>query len=161
MEAIMQVIKGQDIQDGDVAYSLVKSLIKGDALQAFQNEEASQEVKDGPTFTKCLAAVTKHVFPKKPYKTQKKYTQNISKPLRLGSCKWISRMIKLNDYLVHFPVPAGVTATKISCKEFVDVLEDRIRYQWKVEFDKEGFDLSSSTLKDYLDMCAHLEEAEL
>eukprot|EP00957_Ditylum_brightwellii_P061336 4655564-Ditylum_brightwellii.AAC.1 len=37
MKAIMQVIKGQDIQDGDAAYSLVKSLLKGGALQVFQN----------------------------------------------------------------------------------------------------------------------------
>eukprot|EP00957_Ditylum_brightwellii_P026218 1982550-Ditylum_brightwellii.AAC.1 len=95
MEAITQVIKGQDIQDGDAAYSLVKSLLKGDALQVFKNEGENQEVKDNPAFTKCLATVTEHVFPKKAYKTQKKYTQNICKPLRLGSCKWISRMIKL------------------------------------------------------------------
>eukprot|EP00957_Ditylum_brightwellii_P175265 13342961-Ditylum_brightwellii.AAC.2 len=72
MEAIMQVIKGQDIQDGDTAYLLVKSLLKGDALQVFQNEEASQEVKYNLAFSKCLAAVTEHVFPKKAYKTQKK-----------------------------------------------------------------------------------------
>eukprot|EP00957_Ditylum_brightwellii_P078127 5939733-Ditylum_brightwellii.AAC.1 len=94
METIAQVIKDQDIQDGDVAYSLVK---------------------DSPTFTKCLAAVTKHVFPKKAYKMQKKYTQNI----------------------LHFPVPDRVTATKISCKEFVDVIEDRILNQQKLEFEKE------------------------
>eukprot|EP00957_Ditylum_brightwellii_P050962 3865158-Ditylum_brightwellii.AAC.1 len=70
-------------------------------------------------------------------------------------------MIKLNDYLVHFPVPDGVTATKISCKEFVDVLEDGIPYQWKLEFEKEGFDSSSSTLKEFLGVCVRLEEAEL
>eukprot|EP00957_Ditylum_brightwellii_P023284 1757099-Ditylum_brightwellii.AAC.1 len=73
MNAITHVIKGQDIQDGDAAYSLVKSLLKRDALQVFQNEEASQETKDSLAFTKCLAAVTKYVFPKKAYKTQKKY----------------------------------------------------------------------------------------
>eukprot|EP00957_Ditylum_brightwellii_P131775 10049343-Ditylum_brightwellii.AAC.1 len=77
MEAIMQVIKGQDIQDKDVVYLMVKSLLKGDALQVFKNEEASQEIKDDPAFTKCLAAVTNHVFPKKAYKTQKKYIWNI------------------------------------------------------------------------------------
>eukprot|EP00957_Ditylum_brightwellii_P033444 2534068-Ditylum_brightwellii.AAC.1 len=71
MDAITQVIKGQDIQDGDAVYSLVKSLLKGDALQIFKNEETSQETKDGPAFTECLAAVTEHVFPKKAYKTQK------------------------------------------------------------------------------------------
>eukprot|EP00957_Ditylum_brightwellii_P145358 11069934-Ditylum_brightwellii.AAC.1 len=41
--AITQVIKGQDIQDGDAVYSLVKSLLKGGALQVFQNKEESQE----------------------------------------------------------------------------------------------------------------------
>eukprot|EP00957_Ditylum_brightwellii_P159102 12109121-Ditylum_brightwellii.AAC.1 len=54
-----------------------------------------------------------------------------------------------------------MTATKIACEEFVDVLEDRVPYQWKLEFKKEGFDLSSSTLKEFLDVCVRLEEAEL
>eukprot|EP00957_Ditylum_brightwellii_P125295 9549999-Ditylum_brightwellii.AAC.1 len=85
MDAIAQVIKGQDIQDRDAVYLLVKSLLRGDALQVFKNKEASQEIKDGPAFTKCLAAVMEHVFPKKAYKTQKKYFQNIRKPLVLGS----------------------------------------------------------------------------
>eukprot|EP00957_Ditylum_brightwellii_P013090 988912-Ditylum_brightwellii.AAC.1 len=77
MDVITQVIKGQDIQDGDAAYSLVKSLLREDALQVFNNEEACQEVKDDPVFTKCLAAVMEHIFPKKVYKTQKKYIWNI------------------------------------------------------------------------------------
>eukprot|EP00957_Ditylum_brightwellii_P024168 1822047-Ditylum_brightwellii.AAC.1 len=85
MDAITQMIKGQDIQDGDAMYLLVKSLLKGDALQIFKNKEASQDVKDGPVFTKCLAVVTEHIFPKKAYKTQKKYIWNICKPLVLGS----------------------------------------------------------------------------
>eukprot|EP00957_Ditylum_brightwellii_P079757 6064372-Ditylum_brightwellii.AAC.1 len=65
MEAIIQVIKGQDIQGGDVAYSLVKSLLKRDALQVFKSKEESQEIKDGLAFTKYLVAVTKRIFPKK------------------------------------------------------------------------------------------------
>eukprot|EP00957_Ditylum_brightwellii_P065569 4973135-Ditylum_brightwellii.AAC.1 len=70
-------------------------------------------------------------------------------------------MIKLNDYLVKFLVPDGVTIKKISCKEFVFVLGDGIPYQWKLEFKKEGFNLSSSTLKEFLDVCVRQEEAEL
>eukprot|EP00957_Ditylum_brightwellii_P014805 1116361-Ditylum_brightwellii.AAC.1 len=69
-------------------------------------------------------------------------------------------MIKLNDYFVHFLVPDRVTATKIHCKEFIDALEDRILYQRKLEFKKKGFDSSSSMLKEFLDMCVCLEEAE-
>eukprot|EP00957_Ditylum_brightwellii_P055493 4205265-Ditylum_brightwellii.AAC.1 len=70
-------------------------------------------------------------------------------------------MIKLNDYLDFFPVLDSVTATKIAHEEFVDVLEDRVLYQWELEFEKEGFDLNSSTLKEFLDACVCLEEAEL
>eukprot|EP00957_Ditylum_brightwellii_P105021 8004793-Ditylum_brightwellii.AAC.1 len=70
-------------------------------------------------------------------------------------------MIKLNDYLMHFPVPDGVTATKIACEEFIDVLEDGVLYQWKLELEEEGFDSSSSTFKEFLDVCVCLEESEL
>eukprot|EP00957_Ditylum_brightwellii_P189435 14418702-Ditylum_brightwellii.AAC.1 len=73
VDAITQVIKGQDIQDRGAVYLLVKNLLRGDTLQVFKNKEASQDVKDCPNFTKCLAAVTEHIFPKKAYKTQKKY----------------------------------------------------------------------------------------
>eukprot|EP00957_Ditylum_brightwellii_P003886 295550-Ditylum_brightwellii.AAC.1 len=62
-------------------------------------------------------------------------------------------MIKLNDYLEFFPVPDGVTAEKINREEFVDVLEDGVPYQWKLESEKEGFDSRSSTLKEFLDVC--------
>eukprot|EP00957_Ditylum_brightwellii_P020170 1521332-Ditylum_brightwellii.AAC.1 len=64
-------LPGQDIQDGDAAYLLVKSLLRGDALQVFENKEASQDAKDGPSLSKCIHAVMEHVFPKKAYKTQK------------------------------------------------------------------------------------------
>eukprot|EP00957_Ditylum_brightwellii_P185906 14153721-Ditylum_brightwellii.AAC.1 len=71
VDTITQVIKGQHIQDGDAVYLLVKSLLRGDVLQVFENKEASQDVKDCPSFSKCLHAVTEHIFPNKAYKTQK------------------------------------------------------------------------------------------
>eukprot|EP00957_Ditylum_brightwellii_P108417 8270771-Ditylum_brightwellii.AAC.1 len=53
-------------------------------------------------------------------------------------------MIKLNDYLINFPIPEGVKATK-----------------WKLKFKKEGFDSSPTMLKEFLDMCVHIEESEM
>jgi hypothetical protein len=47
IDAISQVIKGQGIQDSKAAYTMVKSLLRGNALQVFQNKEAHQEQKDG------------------------------------------------------------------------------------------------------------------
>eukprot|EP00957_Ditylum_brightwellii_P130208 9932730-Ditylum_brightwellii.AAC.1 len=123
MEAITQVIKGQDIQDKDAVYLLVKSLLKGDALQVFKNEETSQKIRMAQHLLNALRLSPNTSFPRKPTRRRK----------------------------IHFPVLDRVTATKIVCKEFVDVLEDRVLYQWKLEFEKEGFDSISSTLKEFLD----------
>eukprot|EP00957_Ditylum_brightwellii_P156163 11886366-Ditylum_brightwellii.AAC.1 len=46
-----------------------------------------------------------------------------------------------------------VTTMKISHEEFVDVLEDGILYQWKLELEKEWFNSSVSTFKEFLGMC--------
>eukprot|EP00957_Ditylum_brightwellii_P160993 12256868-Ditylum_brightwellii.AAC.1 len=54
-------------------------------------------------------------------------------------------MIKLNNYLVNFPVLEGVTTEKISREEFIDILEDGIL---------------ASMLKEFLDVCICVEEAE-
>eukprot|EP00957_Ditylum_brightwellii_P137749 10501302-Ditylum_brightwellii.AAC.1 len=68
-----------------------------DALQVFQNKEVSHKERNGQSFTECLVAVTKNIFPIKAYKVQKKYIQNICKPLRMCSQEWISHTIKFND----------------------------------------------------------------
>eukprot|EP00957_Ditylum_brightwellii_P115986 8848323-Ditylum_brightwellii.AAC.1 len=83
IDSISKVIKGQDIQDSEAVYTLVKSLLWRDTLQVFQNKETVQKERDGPAFTKCLGAVTEHIFPNEAYKIQKKYIQNIHKPLML------------------------------------------------------------------------------
>jgi hypothetical protein len=70
-------------------------------------------------------------------------------------------MIKLNDYLANFLIPEKVEATKLSYKDFIDTLEDGTPLQWKLEFKKEGFNLSSAMLTKLLDVCVHLEEAKL
>eukprot|EP00957_Ditylum_brightwellii_P144795 11028660-Ditylum_brightwellii.AAC.1 len=53
-----KVIKGRDIQELEVACALLKSLLWVGILQVFQNKEAVQKEREGPSFTKCLAAVT-------------------------------------------------------------------------------------------------------
>eukprot|EP00957_Ditylum_brightwellii_P050638 3838984-Ditylum_brightwellii.AAC.1 len=40
-------------------------------------------------------------------------------------------------------------------------MEDGIPFQWKLEFKRGVFDLSFAMLKEFLDMCVHLEEAEI
>eukprot|EP00957_Ditylum_brightwellii_P009095 687687-Ditylum_brightwellii.AAC.1 len=70
MDAIAQIIKGQDITDLDVANMLVTSLLCGDALQVFRNEEAVEKERDSPAFTKFSAVVSECIFPTKAYKLE-------------------------------------------------------------------------------------------
>eukprot|EP00957_Ditylum_brightwellii_P097624 7434593-Ditylum_brightwellii.AAC.1 len=51
IDAISQVIRVQDIHDSKAAYTLVKSPLRVDTLQVFQNKEANQEERDIPAFT--------------------------------------------------------------------------------------------------------------
>eukprot|EP00957_Ditylum_brightwellii_P034349 2606109-Ditylum_brightwellii.AAC.1 len=102
MEATAQIIKGQDIQGGDAAYSLAKSLLKGNALQVFQNKEASQEIKDGRCLLNALRLLQSTYSP--------------------GKQKSVPVEIRVQE---------------------------------------RRFDLSSSMLEEFLDVCARLEVAEL
>eukprot|EP00957_Ditylum_brightwellii_P072813 5533747-Ditylum_brightwellii.AAC.1 len=77
IDTILQVIKGHDIMDSEAAYTLLESLLCGDALQVFQKQQAVLTQRESPAFTKYLVAVTEHVFPTKVCKIQKKYIQNI------------------------------------------------------------------------------------
>eukprot|EP00957_Ditylum_brightwellii_P103476 7884518-Ditylum_brightwellii.AAC.1 len=79
------------------------------------------------------------------------------KPRHIPVHKWISRVVKLNNYLTEFPTPTGVEAKKLEPKELLEVLENRIPTTWKFQMDKEGFDASSSTLKDFMETCIRYE----
>eukprot|EP00957_Ditylum_brightwellii_P059853 4543713-Ditylum_brightwellii.AAC.1 len=71
MEVVEQVIKDQYITNDDAVYTLVKSLICCDALQAFQNKDKWCKNKTGKDLVACFAAVTVHAFPSKANKMQK------------------------------------------------------------------------------------------
>eukprot|EP00957_Ditylum_brightwellii_P164421 12517715-Ditylum_brightwellii.AAC.1 len=63
--------------------------------------------------------MTVQVFPNKAYKLQKWYIWHmIHKPRHISIHKWISRVIKLNNYLMEFPTPTGIEARKLELKRF-------------------------------------------
>eukprot|EP00957_Ditylum_brightwellii_P039096 2955385-Ditylum_brightwellii.AAC.1 len=68
--------------------------------------------------------------------------------------------VKLNNYLTEFPTPMGVKAKKLDQEELLEVLGNRIPTLWKFQMDKEGFNASSSTFKDFTKTCAHYKECK-
>eukprot|EP00957_Ditylum_brightwellii_P197088 15014938-Ditylum_brightwellii.AAC.1 len=110
----------------------------------------------------CLNAVTVKVFTNKAYKLQKWYIQHMMhKPRHMSVHKWIARVVNLNNYLTDFLTPMGVKARKLEQEELLGVLENRIPTSWTFQMDKEDFDASSSTLKEFTEICVHYKECKL
>eukprot|EP00957_Ditylum_brightwellii_P027785 2100083-Ditylum_brightwellii.AAC.1 len=99
-----QVLKEENIGNMDTAYTLVQDLLRGNTLTAFNNEQAMFKEHTLANFEHCLNAVMLHVFPNKAYKLQKQHMMH--KPRHMSACKWIAKIIKLNNYLTEFPTSA-------------------------------------------------------
>eukprot|EP00957_Ditylum_brightwellii_P097203 7403160-Ditylum_brightwellii.AAC.1 len=109
----------------------------------------------------CLNTVTFHVYPNKAYKLHEWYIRNMMhKPRHTSTCKWIDRVIKVNNYLMEFPTPVGVEAKKMDLEEILEVLEHGIPTLWNFQMDKEGFNESSSTIKEFTKTCVCYEECK-
>eukprot|EP00957_Ditylum_brightwellii_P064361 4884931-Ditylum_brightwellii.AAC.1 len=141
----VEVLKGQSMGNMDTMYNLTM----------FEEQTVDN-------LEQCLNAVTVQVFPNKPYKLQKWYIWHIiHKPRYIPVHKWVSRVVKLNNYLTEFPMHTGVEAKKLEQEELLEVLENRIPITWRFKMDKEGFGVSSSTLKDFTKTYIHYKECKL
>jgi hypothetical protein len=107
MEALNIVIRGNGLdKNGHVHFNLTcSSLIKGEALHVFNDKAMEQEEEMKDTHTKCLHAITEHIFPKdNPLLKQKTYMQN-HMFLHLNNrqvSKFHARWIKINNWLNKF-----------------------------------------------------------
>eukprot|EP00957_Ditylum_brightwellii_P210961 15365608-Ditylum_brightwellii.AAC.1 len=158
---VKQVPKGQIMGNMNVAYTLVRDLLRINALTAFNNKQVTSKRQTLNNLNHCFNAVTVQVFPNKVCKLQKQYIQHIMhKPRHIPICKWIARVVKLNNYLTKFPISVGLKARKLEQEELLEVLENGIPTLWKFQMDKEGFNASSSTLKGFTKTCVHYKECK-
>eukprot|EP00957_Ditylum_brightwellii_P211252 15365953-Ditylum_brightwellii.AAC.1 len=84
---LKQVLKGQNMGDMDMVYTLVWDLLRDNALTLFSNEQATLKEQTLDNLEHCLNTMTDQVLPNK-------------------------MVDKLNNYLTEFPTPAGVEARK-------------------------------------------------
>eukprot|EP00957_Ditylum_brightwellii_P148976 11342655-Ditylum_brightwellii.AAC.1 len=124
---VKQVLRGQNMGNMDNAYTLVQDLLMGNALTVINNEQATFKEQMVDNLEYCLNAMTVQVFPNKVYKLQKWYIWHMThKPGHIPVRKWIAMVVKLNNYLMEFPMPTGVDAKKLEQEELLEVLENGI-----------------------------------
>eukprot|EP00957_Ditylum_brightwellii_P169774 12922311-Ditylum_brightwellii.AAC.1 len=77
---------------GHPSYAVAKTLLKGDALMAFEQTEIDHGMQSVPNFKLCLDDMAEHVFPKKVRQTQKHYMQrNLQLMGPMAMKEWVAQ----------------------------------------------------------------------
>eukprot|EP00957_Ditylum_brightwellii_P012955 979016-Ditylum_brightwellii.AAC.1 len=101
------------------------------------------------------------VFPNRAYKLQKQYIWHMMhKPRHIPVHKWISRVVKFNNYLMEFPKPPGAEARKLEQEELQVVLENEFPPPGNVKWIKKALTLASAHSIIFTKTCIHYKECK-
>eukprot|EP00957_Ditylum_brightwellii_P062830 4767348-Ditylum_brightwellii.AAC.1 len=118
------VLKGQNITQCPLSYTVAKTLLKGDAVTVFEQAEIAHGNQTVPNYKLCLDDVAKHVFPEKAGQIQKRYMQRNIKFSREYTVKeWVAQVKELSGYLNNFPNHNGNPTQPLDPDELMDILE--------------------------------------
>ena len=156
------VFRGQGIAEGQSRFNVVKRLLKGSALTAFEMEEKKLEEFTCKTFDQCMASVANGIFHRGAYRTQKDYIRfNTKKPMKLKANEWVDRVLELNSLLEKFPPPkTGKKPEKIPQDELLSILLYGLPEKWREHMQLQGFDEETDSVKDFKEHCENLERVE-
>eukprot|EP00957_Ditylum_brightwellii_P180600 13756788-Ditylum_brightwellii.AAC.1 len=120
LKQVKQALRGQNVGNMNDAYTLVQNLLRVNTLTAFNNKQAMFKEQTMDKSKHYLDAMTVLVFPNKAYKLQKQYIQYMMHKTRhIPVCKWIARVVKLNNYLTEFSISTRVDARKLEHEELL------------------------------------------
>ena len=104
LNAVQQVLVGQNITTRPQKYAMHRRLLKGDALSIFNEAVTMHGNKNNMNLNLVLRDVTTHVFPDKALIKQKLYMNRyLRKPKEVKICQFIARLKEINTYLEYFP----------------------------------------------------------
>eukprot|EP00957_Ditylum_brightwellii_P146610 11161061-Ditylum_brightwellii.AAC.1 len=114
------------------SYTVAKTLLKGNALMAFEQAEIACGNQTAPHFKLCLDDVADHVFPEKAKQIQKRYMQrNIRYGKDFTVKEWVAQATELNNYLKDFPAHNGNPTQPLDADELLDILEFGVPARWR------------------------------
>ena len=164
-----KVLTGQNVTGGPQKFVVARRLLDGEALTNFENEAKKQTTaqgnvsETGATFTACLDAVARNVFPKRAVLLQKRYMRRfVRKPMEMKTRDYVARLSELNSYLPSFPpVTAGGSAPeKLPDDEIVDLLEFGVPNAWQREMIIQDFDPLQHTIAEFVEFGERMEQVE-
>ena len=73
LKNIRKVIVGMNVTTGPTQYAMVRRILQGDALSAFDRAAVTNGNETVENLKKCFEALKKHVFPVNAYQCQRHY----------------------------------------------------------------------------------------
>ena len=142
------IITRNGLSTGPAKFNLMQLLLKGKALQHFNNKAQELETKTNPHHKMCLNAVSKHIFPKNALQMQKCYLHKVCLHVSMTISAYFTCWCQINDYLAMFP-PHGRAVQKLRDDEIVELIYDQLpscmqgNLQHMNDFDINETDLTS------------------
>ena len=162
LKNIKKAIVGMRATSGPNQYALVRRVLQGDALSAFEVAAVKNGNETVENLKKCFMDLKKHVLPVNAYQRQRHYMNRVlQKPKDWTIRQFMTRLTELNGYLSEFPNPSKqVTATKFSDHELTDIATNAIPNSWIKAITYHNFDPLINSPADFTSFCERIEQVE-
>ena len=152
LERIKTVEKGQGLTNGPDRYTLMRHVLKGAPLTAFENAAAAAGNETVTNYDKCVQAVKAAVFPPKAAIRQRRALARFRKPIDWTMRRYAGRMSELNNQIPKYPAKSdGTPYAKHSEEELVSFIEDGLPNRYCAFLREHGFDVLEHTMQEFID----------
>ena len=155
-----KVEKGLRLTAAPTKAAVFKNLIRGEALQVFENSENQLDFKtNNDDFVKAVQKLTEYFFPIRALETQKRFMRrNLLKVRGQTIREFVARIQELNSKLEQFPPFKPDQAFKDD--KLVEIIEYSLPAVWQRKMRIQGFVPQDKTVLEILKFCERMEIVE-
>ena len=158
VQNIQKIFLGLDLTTGSAQYTIVRRILKGDALAAFNRFATDHGAETVAHMKQCLNDVIKHILPKRALTYQKQAMRRfMRKPAEMSMRDFMARLTEINSYLQFFP-PFDANAN-LPMDELVDIGEFAVPLSWQREMVLQGYEPADHDTDELVKFCDRLEQA--
>ena len=159
LELVDRAILGTNTVNGPDKYALIRRLLQGDPLSAFNNAANARGVENNDNYDACCQDLIRHIFPRCALSKQKRWMRRfLRKPSWITTREFMSRMTELNELLDRFP--NFDPDQRLPEDEIMDIAEFGVPNKWQKQMVLQGFDTVNHTPNEFVEFCERLEATE-
>ena len=138
-------------------FNLTWSLLKGVALQHFNNKAQELREEMATHHKMCLNMVSAHISPKNTLQMQKHYLRKVRLHGLITISEYFAHWCQLNDYLTLFP-PHGRVTQKLKDDEIVELIYKGLPNCMQSDLKRMNeFDINNTNLTQFREVLEHLK----